>query len=104
MPPVNRSTERSSIRRDRIDAQLREERTKFVARNPRSCKLAQRAAQRFGVPMHWMNDWGTPFALRVARAQGAQLVYVDGNALADFYLGDSGAMFGHLPAPVAAGE
>ncbi|MEO8060666.1 MAG: aspartate aminotransferase family protein, partial [Burkholderiales bacterium] len=56
----------------------------------------------FGVPLHWMNDWSTPFPLQVARAQGAQLVDADGHTLVDFCLGDTGAMFGHSPAPVVS--
>jgi glutamate-1-semialdehyde 2,1-aminomutase len=55
----------------------------------------------FGVPLHWMNDWATPFALHVAQARGAQLTDVDGHRLADFCLGDTGAMFGHSPAVVS---
>ena len=90
---------------DPVKAQvlLQKEQIAFVARNPRSQALSQRANAHllFGVPLHWMNDWGTPFALQVAQAQGAQLVDVDGHALADFCLGDTGAMFGHSPAPVA---
>ena len=48
-----------------------------------------------------MTDWGTPFALQVAQARGARLTDLDGHALVDFCLGDTGAMFGHSPAPVA---
>lgn len=44
-----------------------------IARNPRSQAQAARTAQHlmFGVPLHWMNDWATPFALHMAQAQGA---------------------------------
>ena len=86
----------------RAQALLQHERAEFIARNPRSRALAARAARHlmFGVPLHWMNDWGTPFALQVAQATGAQLVDADGHTLADFCLGDTGAMFGHSPAPV----
>ena len=56
----------------------------------------------FGVPLHWMTDWGTPFALHVDHASGAQVTDVDGHTLVDFCLGDTGAMLGHAPAPVAA--
>ena len=94
---------RSGIDGVRAQALLQHERAEFIARNPRSRELAERAARHlmFGVPLHWMTDWGTPFALQVARATGAQLVDVDDHTLADFCLGDSGAMFGHSPAPVA---
>jgi len=79
------------------------EREHFVAANPHSRDLSERAQAHllFGVPMHWMSDWATPFALHVHEAQGAHLTDVDGHRLADFCLGDTGAMFGHAPAPVA---
>ena len=48
-----------------------------------------------------MRDWGTPFALHVAQASGAQVTDVDGHTRVDFCLGDTGAMFGHSPEPVA---
>ncbi|HYL71763.1 MAG TPA: aspartate aminotransferase family protein, partial [Candidatus Dormibacteraeota bacterium] len=54
-----------------------------------------------GVPLHWMLDWELPFPLVVAEAHGATLTDVDGHQLADFCLGDTGAMFGHSPEPVA---
>jgi glutamate-1-semialdehyde 2,1-aminomutase len=54
-----------------------------------------------GVPMHWMNDWPTPFPILVDKASGAVITDVDGIRLADFCLGDTGSMFGHSPAPVA---
>ena len=73
----------------------------YAQRNPRSRALAGRATQylMFGVPLHWMNDWATPFALQMAHAKGAHLTDVDGHELADFCLGDTGAMFGHSPVP-----
>jgi glutamate-1-semialdehyde 2,1-aminomutase len=54
-----------------------------------------------GVPMHWMNDWPSPFPILVESAQGATLTDIDGNRLDDFCLGDTGSMFGHSPPPVA---
>lgn len=54
-----------------------------------------------GVPMHWMNDWPTPFPIMVDRAKGATILDMDGNRLDDFCLGDTGSMFGHSPPPVA---
>ena len=70
--------------------------------HPRSRSLTARAASGYyaGVPLHWMLDWPLPFPLVIANAQGSTLADVDGNALADFCLGDTGAMFGHSPAPV----
>ncbi len=52
--------------------------------------------------MHWMADWPTPYPLFVAEASGAHFKDVDDNVYADFCLGDTGTMFGHSPAPVAA--
>ncbi len=54
-----------------------------------------------GVPMHWMNDWPTPFPIIVDRARGATILDIDGIRLDDFCLGDTGSMFGHSPPPVA---
>ncbi|MGM9427852.1 aspartate aminotransferase family protein [Hydrogenophaga sp. MI9] len=83
---------------------LSKERERFADANPQSARLADRAREHllFGVPLHWMNDWGTPFALHVDHASGAMVTDVDGHVLTDFCLGDTGAMFGHSPAPVAA--
>jgi glutamate-1-semialdehyde 2,1-aminomutase len=80
------------------------EREHFIARNPRSQALAERTAQHWlmGAPLHWMNDWSTPFALHVAHARGAHVTDVDGNERVDFCLGDTGAMFGHASPPVVA--
>ncbi|WP_145002404.1 aspartate aminotransferase family protein [Pseudomonas oryzihabitans] len=79
------------------------ERARFLARNPQSLALAERARQSLfgGVPMHWMNDWSMPSALFVSQAQGARFQDVDGHAYVDFCLGDTGSMFGHSPAPIA---
>ena len=79
------------------------EREAYSRANPQSAALAERANQHllFGVPLHWMRDWGTPFALHVAQASGAQVTDVDGHHRVDFCLGDTGAMFGHSPEPVA---
>lgn len=88
----------------RAQAFLAAERERFTVSHPHSAALANRAREHllFGVPLHWMNDWGTPFALHVDHASGVQVTDVDGHALTDFCLGDTGAMFGHSPAPVAA--
>ena len=87
-----------------LERLLAEERQIFIDRQPRSRALADRAAPHWpgGVPMHWMGDWGTPFPLFVAAAQGARLTDVDGHEYADFCLGDTGAMFGHSPPAIAA--
>ena len=85
-------------------ALLEREQRAYIARRPRSAALAEAARGHWpgGVPLHWMGDWGTPFPLSVTEATGATLVDADGLAYTDFCLGDTGAMFGHSPAPVAA--
>lgn len=50
--------------------------------------------------MLWMLDWPTPFPMVVDQASGARLVDLDGHQIVDLCLGDTGAMFGHGPAPV----
>lgn len=79
------------------------EQQRFLAANPKSAALAERARQSLynGVPMHWMADWSTPCPLFVERAQGARFYDVDGHEYIDFCLGDTGSMFGHSPAPIA---
>jgi glutamate-1-semialdehyde 2,1-aminomutase len=88
----------------RVRALAEAERAHYATRNPASQALAQRAAEHlmFGVPLHWMNDWATPFPLHVAAARGARLTDVDGHEHVDFCLGDTGAMFGHSPPAVTA--
>jgi glutamate-1-semialdehyde 2,1-aminomutase len=82
---------------------LGREKALFTQRNPNSHALSEKAARNWlrGVPMHWMVDWGTPFPLFIEKAQGVDLTDVDGHGYVDFCLGDTGAMFGHSPKPVA---
>ena len=79
------------------------ERSRYTQLHPKSMQLAKSAAPHFlyGVPMHWMNDWGTPAPLFVSKAQGAHFNCADGIEYCDFCLGDTGAMFGHSPPAVA---
>ena len=81
-----------------------QEEARFIAANPQSAAMAQARGAHWhqGVPFHWMRDWPSPFPLVAAHAQGALLTSVDGQQLDDFCLGDTAAMFGHSPAPVAA--
>lgn len=81
---------------------ITEERQRYLELHPQSCQLGQQASEHFlyGVPMHWMNDWGTPAPLFVDRAEGAHFTCADGIDYVDFCLGDTGAMFGHSPEPV----
>lgn len=94
----------TGIQNDSLQALLARERGRYIAARPRSQALAQRAQSHllYGVPLHWMTDWGTPFPLFVEAAKGARFHDVDGHGYADFCLGDTGAMFGHAPEPVAA--
>jgi glutamate-1-semialdehyde 2,1-aminomutase len=87
----------------KVHAMLKRERERYAVASPRSQAAASKAREHmmFGVPLHWMSDWSTPFALQVAQAQGAELTDADGHTLVDFCLGDSGAMFGHSPTAVA---
>ena len=75
----------------------------FRAARPKSQAAFGKGIAGFfgGVPMHWMNDWPTPFPIVVDRARGATILDIDGNRLDDFCLGDTGSMFGHSPPPVA---
>jgi len=94
--PVNTVATRAAL--------AQQERTRFIATHPKSQALAQQAAPHwlFGVPLHWMSDWATPFALQVATAKGAHLSDADELDYVDFCLGDTGAMFGHAPPAVVA--
>jgi glutamate-1-semialdehyde 2,1-aminomutase len=94
------------IDRDRLQAFAEAERARFAAARPVSAALAAKATGAEagfwgGVPQHWMVDWPTPFPLVIQTARGCELVDADGHALVDLCLGDTGAMFGHGPEPVA---
>ena len=81
---------------------IKSERERFKQLHPQSISLYMQASKHFlyGVPMHWMNDWGTPAPLFVESAKGAHFTCVDNIDYTDFCLGDTGAMFGHSPAAV----
>ncbi|MCC0078686.1 MAG: aspartate aminotransferase family protein [Rhodobacter sp.] len=88
---------------DRLAAFAAREADRFARARPRTRALLDQGAAPWlaGVPMHWMRDWPSPFPLVVKRAEGARLTDADGFEIDDFCLGDTGAMFGHSPAPVA---
>ncbi len=79
------------------------EQASFSHNMPRAKALSVQAQQHllFGVPLHWMTDWSTPFSLYVKSAKGAHFQDVDGHDYVDFCLGDTGAMFGHAPEAVS---
>jgi glutamate-1-semialdehyde 2,1-aminomutase len=91
------------IDRNRLAALRAEEEARFVANNPKSAAAASARAAHWhqGVPFHWMRDWPSPFPLVAAKAEGATLTTIDGQVLDDFCLGDTAAMFGHSPPPLA---
>ena len=93
----------ATIARNTITNMAKREADAFLAAHPRSAALAAQTNQSylFGVPLHWMADWGTPVPLFVSHAQGARFTCVDGHEYSDFCLGDTGAMFGHSPPAVA---
>ncbi|WP_027794996.1 aspartate aminotransferase family protein [Paraburkholderia acidipaludis] len=95
--------DRQGVNWDRAQRVLARERETFIAARPKSQALSARAAQHllFGVPLHWMNDWSTPFSLYVEAARGATFTDADDHRYADFCLGDTGAMFGHAPEAVS---
>jgi glutamate-1-semialdehyde 2,1-aminomutase len=78
------------------------ERADYLKLHANSVLLSSEANQHFlyGVPMHWMNDWGTPVPLFINHAEGAHFTCADGIDYTDFCLGDTGAMFGHSPPAV----
>lgn len=91
------------IRLQRIAQVFRQAQRRYVDAHPRSLQRTGQGIAGFydGVPMHWMRDWSMPFPFVVASARGATLHDIDGNAYADFCLGDTGSMFGHSPPAVA---
>jgi glutamate-1-semialdehyde 2,1-aminomutase len=93
----------AGVARARIEALVAGERVTYATRRPNSRALAKEATHWWqGVPLHWMLDWGLPFPLFIAKAQGARVKDVDEIRYADFCLGDTGAMFGHSPPAVAS--
>jgi glutamate-1-semialdehyde 2,1-aminomutase len=84
-------------------AMIATERKRYVQLHAKSILLSESANHHFlyGVPMHWMNDWGTPTPLFINQANGCHFTCADGIDYTDFCLGDTGAMFGHCPPAVA---
>jgi glutamate-1-semialdehyde 2,1-aminomutase len=94
----------SPVRRTRLAELIGRERATYQARHPRSAAAFAAAGDHLlgGVPMTWMRMWAGGFPLYLDQASGARLTDIDGNEFIDFCLGDTGAMAGHSPAPVAA--
>ena len=88
---------------ERLAAFRAREDARFARARPQTRALLDAGADAWlaGVPMHWMRDWPSPFALVAQKAEGARIVDADGIGIDDFCLGDTGSMFGHSPKPVA---
>jgi glutamate-1-semialdehyde 2,1-aminomutase len=93
----------SAISRENLGELRAREENRFIAEHPKSAELYRRAQHSLlgGVPMNWMNKWAGAFPVFVARAKGAHFTDVDGSEYVDLCLGDTGAMTGHSPDPVA---
>ena len=93
----------AGIPQDRLTAFATREARRFAASRPKSRAAQDRGAGAYldGVPLHWMKDWPMPHLPLVAKARGARIEDIDGYAIDDFCLGDTGSMFGHSPTPVA---
>ena len=91
------------IDRTRLAALISREQAAFAERNPRSRALFAEAGKTLlgGVPMSWMSEWAGGFPLFFEHAQDSSLTDVDGHTYVDFCMGDTGAMAGHAPKPVA---
>ena len=87
------------IERACVAALRAREAQRYRERHARCAELGACSARHFlyGVPLHWMSDWGTPSPLFVRDAAGARLSCADGHDHADFCLADTAAMFGHSP-------
>jgi glutamate-1-semialdehyde 2,1-aminomutase len=87
----------------RAERLLAREIERFEQEHPRSRELAGRARASLlsGVPMHWMMRWAGGFPVFAADAGGARFRDVDGIEYVDLCLGDTGAMTGHSPEPLA---
>jgi glutamate-1-semialdehyde 2,1-aminomutase len=87
--------------RQRLTELVDNERASYVALHPRSKALSDASINLLaGVPMTWMKKWAGGFPLGFQSAHGATITDLDGHELADFALGDTGAMAGHSPAPL----
>lgn len=90
-------TPRAGLNAATLDAFAAKQVALFIEQNPTSQTIARRCNKHwlFGAPLHWMNDWSTPFSLHVKHAHGTHVTDVDNHQRIDFCLGDTGAMFGH---------
>jgi glutamate-1-semialdehyde 2,1-aminomutase len=94
----------SGISREHLRALIERERSSYAGNFAASRAAFHKAGEHLlgGVPMTWMRMWSGGFPVYQAAARGARLTTIDGRELIDFCLGDTGAMAGHSPAPVAS--
>jgi glutamate-1-semialdehyde 2,1-aminomutase len=94
----------TGINGERLGELIQRERASYAVNFAASRAAFQGAGEHLlgGVPMTWMRMWSGGFPVYQAAANGARLTTIDGRELIDFCLGDTGAMAGHSPAPVAA--
>ena len=93
----------AGIDRARLATFAAREARRFAQTRPKARAALDQGAAHYlgGVPMHWMTDWPMPHLPLVAKARAARIEDIDGYAIDDFCLGDTGSMFGHSPPPVA---
>jgi glutamate-1-semialdehyde 2,1-aminomutase len=91
-----------TIDRDRLARLVGREAEAYAAARP-AARAARATATSLlgGVPMTWMAKWAGGFPLQLDRAHGNRVVDTDGHEYVDFALGDTGAMAGHSPEPLA---
>jgi glutamate-1-semialdehyde 2,1-aminomutase len=90
------------IDRTKLEAFVVRERASYADARPKSRARGNPNNGFFGgLPQHWMLDWAMPFPMVIAKARGTTITDIDGHSLTDLCLGDTGAMFGHSPPPVA---
>ncbi|MGY4691478.1 aspartate aminotransferase family protein [Salibacterium sp. K-3] len=85
------------IDQQRLSSLMKREEDRFKKEHPVSRDYHERGKNSLvrGVPMHWMDNWPSPFPVHYKTAKGAHLTDVDERQYVDFCLGDTGAMFGH---------
>ncbi|MDE3092914.1 MAG: aminotransferase class III-fold pyridoxal phosphate-dependent enzyme [Acidobacteriota bacterium] len=90
------------INRRRLNELLVREREQYRRANARSLSIHESSRHLLAqVPMTWMSKWAGGFPVAFDQAHGALITDVDGHELVDFALGDTGAMAGHSPEPLA---
>jgi glutamate-1-semialdehyde 2,1-aminomutase len=94
----------STLDRNGLASLIGAERERFASEHRQSAELFEEARRNLlaGVPMSWMARWPGGHPIFATEASGARITDADGNSYVDLCLGDTGAMAGHAPPPVAA--